>query len=97
LINNGDVFGYIPFILEHREQFEAIGAHGTLQACDELMPFYQAQQQLSSQDEKGDYWWETCEERDPAESKAEDVLPFGRLLLAFAGKHLREGELRSER
>jgi hypothetical protein len=97
LVNNGDVFSYVPFIIEHREEFEAIGAHGTLRACEELMPFYQEQQRLATDQEKGQYWWKTREERRQAEDHAEDMNPFARLLLAFAEKHLPEDEPRSDR
>jgi hypothetical protein len=87
----------MSFIIQHRQDFEAIGAHGTLQACEELMPFYQEQQRLSSQQAKGDYWWKTREQRGPAEEHAEDMNPFSRLLLAFAEKHLREDEEHSDK
>jgi hypothetical protein len=86
LVNSGDVFGYMSFIIDHKEHFAAIGADGTLKAVDELMPFYR--QQVLDESERGDYWWRTQEERAPAEALAEGVLEFARLLLAYANKNL---------
>lgn len=68
LVNNGDVFGYTRFITEHRADFATVGAHGTLKAIEELMPFYREQQQLKDATEKGAYWWRTRDERAGAES-----------------------------
>jgi hypothetical protein len=89
LINSGDVFGYMHFIIEHQADFEAIGAKGTLDAMVKLRPFYRQQQKLADHGEKHDYWRRTRDERAAAEELAEGVHEFGRLLLAFAEKNLR--------
>jgi len=87
LVNSHDVFGYVHYIIEHKHDFEAIGAHGTLQALEGLMPFYLEQQTLSS-DEAENYWHLSKEQRSNAENMADDVLPFAELLLRFAHNHL---------
>jgi hypothetical protein len=88
LVNNGDVFGYLPFIIENKAAFIALGAGGTLRAVDQLMPFYVQQQELKDDVEKGQYWWRTKDERAPAEASAEGVHEFARLLLAYAERNL---------
>lgn len=90
LVNNGDVFGYVQFIIEHQTDFAAIGADGTLRALDRLMPFYREQQEILDESEKGAYWHRTKEKRASAEAFAEDVLEFARLLLRYAQKDLGE-------
>src|ERR1700722_16624928 len=80
LVNNGDVFGYVHFIIEHKGDFVAIGAEGTLKAMAFLMPYYRQQQELKSDIEKGKYWWRTKDERAPTEALAEGVHEFARLL-----------------
>ena len=88
ICNNGDVFGYVPFIIEHEADFIAIGAVGTLKALAKLMPFYREQEKLENQDDKNKYWWRTRDERAPVEALAEGVNDFGYLLLAYAQKNL---------
>ena len=84
IINEGDIFGYMEYMIEHRPDLEAIGAVGCLAAIDKLMPFFQEQQKLESDSAKMDYWQRTRHERRSAEGLAEDVNDFGRLLLRFA-------------
>jgi hypothetical protein len=84
LINSADIFGYLPFMVEHRRAFEAIGAKGCLAALDQLMPFYAEQQKLASENEKRAYWDRTRAARASAEALAETPDQFGRLLLRYA-------------
>jgi len=88
LVNNGDVFGYLSFIIENKAAFTAIGAIKTLEAADKLMPLYRKQQSLTDDVEKSEYWWRTKDERAPVEALAEGVHEFARLLLAYAEKNL---------
>ena len=88
LVNNGDVFGYVPFIIEHEADFRAVGALGTLRASAELMPYYREQQENPYQSEKDEYWCRTRDERAGVEQFAEDVHELAGLLLAYAKKNL---------
>jgi hypothetical protein len=88
LVNNGDVFGYLPFIIENKAAFLAVGADGTLEALDRLTPFYRQQQKLKDDVEKGQCWWQTKDERAAAEALAEGVHELARLLLAYAERNL---------
>src|SRR5262249_29077911 len=81
LVNAGDVFGYVPFIVENKAAFIAVGASGTLDALEKLMPFYRQQQELKRDVQKGEYWWRTKEKRASAEALAEGVHEFARPLL----------------
>jgi hypothetical protein len=87
LVNNADVFGYLPYMIEHRSKFEAIGAHGCLAALDGLMPYYEEQQKLNTYDEKNEYWHRTKSDRRDIETLAEETNDFARLLLEFARKN----------
>src|SRR5262245_15994298 len=84
LLNHGEVFSYMDFMIQRRWQFEAIGASGCIAAMDALMPFHREQQALKGEEEKLAYWHETRSDRDSAESLAEDPNVFGQLLLDFA-------------
>lgn len=87
LVNAGDVFGHIPFIIEHEADFKAVGAVATLRALEELMPYYREQQRCP-ENERGEYWWRTKDERADVEKLAEGVHEFARLLLAYANKNI---------
>jgi Txe/YoeB family toxin of Txe-Axe toxin-antitoxin module len=88
IVNSGDTFGYVPFIIEHEADFVAVGAHETLKALTNLMPYYHEQQKLKSEIEKGAYSRRTKEERAAVENVAEDTIEFARLLLAYAEQNL---------
>src|ERR1700693_6198485 len=45
LVNSGDLFSWLGYIRDHKDDLAAIGAAGTLEAIDRLMPFYLEQQQ----------------------------------------------------
>jgi hypothetical protein len=90
LVNNGDVFGYAGYVIEHKRAFELVGARGCLAALEQLMPFYEAQQKLTTFEQKGEYWHETRSARASAEGLAEEPLEFARLMLAYARKHSNE-------
>ena len=87
LINNGDVFGYVAFIIEQKAAFEAVDAKGCLAALEKLMPFYTEQQKLATKEEKNAYWHRTKEARQSAEALAEETNVFGALLLEYAEKN----------
>jgi hypothetical protein len=87
LVNEGDVFGYMHCMIEQRKALEAIGAKGCLAALEALMPYYEEQQQLATDDKKREYWHRTRCDRQQAELLAEDVNEFARLMLAYAQQH----------
>src|SRR5258708_6977191 len=68
LVNGGDLFGYMEYMIPRRWQFELIGAKGCLAAIDALMPFYEEQQRLKSNEERRAYWHRTQSIREPAEA-----------------------------
>jgi hypothetical protein len=88
IVNSGDVFGYLPFIIEHKADFVAVGAHGTLKALKKLIPFYRQQQKLRDEKERSEYAWRNKAKLAPGEALAEGVHEFARLLLAYALKNL---------
>ena len=87
LMNNADVSSYVPFMIEHRDSLQAVGASGCLAALDQLLPLYTEQQKLTSQREQDEFWRSKQDERDKAHSLAEDANTFGRLLLAYAERN----------
>lgn len=87
IVNAGDIFGYMEFMIENKSGLEATGAKGCLAAIDKLMPYYQEQLILETDSQKNDYWHRTKLEREPAEDLAEDVIEFARLLLEYAEKN----------
>jgi hypothetical protein len=97
LVNAGDVFSYLPFIIEHKQDFAAIGAHGTLKALEALMPFYTEQQELEDINEQHAYAGRMRDQLDAAQEAAEDVQDFARLLLAYARENLPEPRTQDDR
>ena len=98
LVNNGDMFSWLGFILGHKADLAAIGAAGTLEAIDRLMPFYLEQQQAENESARAEYWRRTKEEREPLEAIAEEVNEFAKLLLRYAQNNLgTPGELQPPR
>lgn len=87
LLNNADVSSYVPFMIEHKDSLQAVGAVGCLAALDRLLPLYAEQQKLTSQREQDEFWNSKQDECEQAHALAEDANVFGRLLLAYAERN----------
>lgn len=87
IVNSGDLFGYLHMVYDHRELFEEIGAHKTLRAADDLRPLYEQYSGLPSDQEKGDFWHQTRDQRASLEGEAEGMGEFAGLLISFAEAH----------
>jgi hypothetical protein len=86
-VNSGDIFGYLHLVIGHEKHFEAIGAKGTLEAKEKLLPLYREMMAKPSDEEQMAFWRETRERRQEDEDLAEDCVGFGQLLLDYALKH----------
>jgi hypothetical protein len=60
----GDLIYWMPYAIENRWAFEAIGATEYLKVFDDLMPFYEAEQRIASDDERRAFTGRPCPERD---------------------------------
>jgi hypothetical protein len=83
LMNNGAVFSYTPFMVEHRQAFEAIGAQGCLAALSRFAPIFE-RYRFETKDQEDDYWREHQAEIAAVEALVDDANEFARLLLAYA-------------
>lgn len=96
LMNNGAVFSYTPFMVEHLQAFEAIGARGCLAALDKFAPIFE-QHDFATKEDEDAYWRENRAEIESVEGLVDDANVFARLLLAYAEKnatrigHARDG------
>lgn len=86
LMNNGAVFSYTPFMVEHRQALEAIGAKGCLAALDQFAPIFQ-QHRFPTKEDEDDYWREHQAAIEAVEALVDDANDFARLLLAYAEKN----------
>jgi hypothetical protein len=87
-VTNGDMFSWLSLIVDHKRELAAIGANGTLEAMDRLMPFYLDARQSADYAASCEHFWRTKKEREPIEALAEDMNEFARLLLQYAQNHL---------
>lgn len=86
-VNSGDIFGYLNMVIGHEKQFEAIGAKGTLEAKEKLLPLYREMMAKPTEQEQMDFWHATRERRKEDEDLAEGTVGFGQLLLDYAREH----------
>ena len=86
LMNEAAVFTYVPFMMEHRRAFEAIGATGCLAALGKFAPIFE-RCQFATQEDLHSYWQEHQAEVEAVQSLVDDANEFARLLLAYADKN----------
>lgn len=86
ICNESAVFTYVDFMIEHREQLEAIGAHGCLAALDVLVPLYREMEKLPDEQHRA-YRDRNRHDIEAGEALTEKILEFGRLLLRYANEN----------
>ncbi len=87
IVNSGDIFGHLDYIIGHEHMFRAIGATETLATKEKLLPLYEEMQAKSTDEERNEFWHATKEEREDTEDLEEGAIEFAKLLLAYAQAH----------